>query len=158
MKINRQTVKNLTFLTFYIFVQIIFAVSCKLVSVTADRIIFEDNNQLTQNFEWLSYTVEQGDSISSIARKFNISLEAVIICNNIPNARELHEGKELRIPNMDGLGYTVKARDTIYKISKKYRVAEKLIRDANNINDGTLKEGDALFIPGAYTNNNPKSD
>jgi len=50
---------------------------------------------------------------------------------------------------MDGLIHTAKARDTIEKISIAYHIPEEVIRYANNIEGYTLKEGQALFIPGA---------
>jgi len=105
-----------------------------------------------QKFEWLNYTVQQGDTVSSIAKKFDVSMEAVIICNNITNVRELQMGQELRIPNMNGATHTVKAKETIALIANKYHEPQDFISEANNIGDDTLKEGEVLFIPGAYTN------
>jgi len=49
-------------------------------------------------YEWVNYTVHEGDSISSIAKKFNVNIEAIILSNNLTNARELVTGQELRIP------------------------------------------------------------
>jgi len=106
-------------------------------------------NEADFAFEWISYTVQQGETSSNIAEQFGVSLSVVIVCNDIHDAWNLQKGTILRIPNMDGLIHTVKAKDTIAKISVTYQVPEENIRYANDIEGYTLKEGQALFIPGA---------
>jgi len=115
-------------------------------------VAFEDKEllpALTQSFEWISYSVQQGDTIIEIAGQFRVGADVVIVCNDIRNVRDLQAGNILRIPNMDGLIHTVKAKDTIAGISIAYHVSEEVIRNANDISGYTLKEGQRLFIPGA---------
>jgi len=104
---NRKLALHVLTLSFFI-------ISCKPVPTTADDIVSEDNN--TISFEWVSYTVQQGDSLAGIAVKFDISTETVMVCNNLHDVRELRTGMELRLPTIDGAAHTV---DTTKKIPAK---------------------------------------
>jgi len=46
-------------------------------------------NEADIAFEWISYTVQEGDTIVKIAEQFGVSLDVVIICNDIHNAWNL---------------------------------------------------------------------
>ncbi len=46
----------------------------------------------------LIYTIEQGDTLYSIARQFDVSVEALIELNNIANPDVIRAGDELFIP------------------------------------------------------------
>ena len=104
---------------------------------------------LTETFAWSSYQVQKGDSVSKIAAKFGISMDAIIASNNISNARRLREGELLRIPNMDGVPYTVKKGDSLSKIAGAQGVPLEVILDANDIRSDAIQQGDVLFLPGA---------
>ncbi|MDR0629022.1 MAG: M23 family metallopeptidase [Treponema sp.] len=104
---------------------------------------------LVETFAWESYKVKKGDSVSKIAAKYALSMDAVIASNYISNAKLLREGDILRIPNMDGIPYTVKKGDALSKISNAMGVPLEVILDANDIQSETLTPGKVLFIPGA---------
>jgi murein DD-endopeptidase MepM/ murein hydrolase activator NlpD len=105
--------------------------------------------ELMETFNWTSYQVKRGDSVSKIAVSHGISMDAIIASNNISNARRLREGETLKIPNMDGIPYTVKKGDSLSKISKSMGVPLEAILDANDIRSDTISLGASLFIPGA---------
>jgi murein DD-endopeptidase MepM/ murein hydrolase activator NlpD len=104
---------------------------------------------LTEIFQWESYTVQKGDSVSKIAAARSISMDAIIASNGISNARLLREGDVIRIPNMDGIPYTVKRGDSLSKISAALGVPLDAILDANDIQSDAISAGQQLFIPGA---------
>jgi murein DD-endopeptidase MepM/ murein hydrolase activator NlpD len=104
---------------------------------------------LMETFQWESYRVARGDSVSKIAADHSVSMDAIIASNGIANARRLRVGQELRIPNMDGIPYTVKRGDTISKISTAMGAPMDAILDANDLDTDTLSAGQSLFIPGA---------
>jgi murein DD-endopeptidase MepM/ murein hydrolase activator NlpD len=104
---------------------------------------------LMETFSWSSYKVKRGDSVSRIALNHGISMDAVIACNNIANARRLREGEILRIPNMDGIPHTVKKGDSLSRISSSFKVPLEAILDANDIQSDDISQGTVLFIPGA---------
>ena len=109
---------------------------------------------LTEVFAWQSYTVRSGDSVEAIARRFGLSLDAVIAANNLRNARYLRAGDKIRIPNMDGIPYTVKNGDAYTKIAASMGVPLEAILDANDIQNDTVNAGAVLFIPGAKMDRN----
>jgi murein DD-endopeptidase MepM/ murein hydrolase activator NlpD len=104
---------------------------------------------LTETFKWIIYTVKKGDSVSRIAARNAISMDAIIASNGIANARRLREGETLRIPNMDGIPYTVKHGDSLIKISAASGVPLEAILDANDIQSDAINPGTMLFLPGA---------
>ncbi|MDR2403362.1 MAG: M23 family metallopeptidase [Spirochaetaceae bacterium] len=104
---------------------------------------------LMETFEWKSYTVQKGDSVSGIAVKFALSMDAIIASNGITNVKRLAAGQAIRIPNMDGIPYTVQRGDSLAKISALQGVPLEVILDANDIQQDTITEGTVLFIPGA---------
>jgi len=103
-------------------------------------------------FQWQKYKVQKGDSVSGIAKKFGISLGAVIASNNIRNARQLKEGVTLRIPNIDGIPYSIKSGDSLSKISVSFNVPLEVILDINDLKSDVIKAGETIFIPGARMN------
>jgi len=103
-------------------------------------------------FQWQKYKVQKGDSVSGIAKKFGVSLGAVIASNNIRNARQLKEGVTLRIPNIDGIPYSIKAGDSLSKISASFNVPLEVILDINDLKSDVIKAGETIFIPGARMN------
>jgi murein DD-endopeptidase MepM/ murein hydrolase activator NlpD len=110
---------------------------------------------LMETFQWESYLVRKGDSVSKIAADHSISMDAVIASNGIANARRLREGQTIRLPNMDGIPYTVRRGDTLAKISTAMGAPLEAILDANDLESDTLNAGQSLFIPGAKM---PKED
>ena len=107
---------------------------------------------LTETFQWKSYTVKKGDSVSKIAASFSLSMDAIIASNGISNARILREGEKLRVPNMDGIPYTVRKGDSLSGISRSMGVPLEAILDANDIQSDAINAGLTLFIPGARMN------
>ena len=103
-------------------------------------------------FEWRQYKVQKGDSVTSIAKKYGVSIGAIIASNEISNARRLQEGAVLKIPNIDGIPYTIKTGDNLSKISSSFNVPLDVILDVNDIKSDNIKAGETIFIPGARMN------
>lgn len=77
-----------------------------------------------------TYKVQGGDTLSSIAKKFDISIDTIRWANpdQITSDKTiLHPGDALSIPPVTGVVHKVKSGDTVYSIAKKYGV------DAQNI-------------------------
>jgi len=70
----------------------------------------------------LSYTVEPGDSLYTIAHKYNSSVANILKFNNISNPDLIYPGNKIIIPLSppEAIIYTVKSGDTVYRIAKKY--------------------------------------
>jgi murein DD-endopeptidase MepM/ murein hydrolase activator NlpD len=95
-----------------------------------------------------TYTLRKGDSLFSIARTFNVSIDTVISANDIKNAYYLPVGTKLQIPNMSGIFYRVKKDDSLYDIGLKYKVNINKIADLNDLGSHVILAGQRLFIPG----------
>lgn len=72
-----------------------------------------------------NYKVKGGDTLSTIAQKFEISIETIRWANpdQITSDKTLlHPGDQLQIPPVTGVVHKVKSGDTVYSIAKKYGV------------------------------------
>jgi murein DD-endopeptidase MepM/ murein hydrolase activator NlpD len=104
---------------------------------------------LPRALELSTYTVQKGDSIGSIAKRFGRSVDSLLSLNGIKNVKGLRTGTELRIPNMDGLIHVVAKGENLGLIAKRYKVELTLIADANDLGSTSIRVGQSLFIPGA---------
>jgi len=107
----------------------------------------------------ITYTVELGDSIFMIAKKFNVTAESILwanydLLNDDPTF--LKEGWKLIIPPTNGIYYKWKEGDTIDKIAEKYYVdPESIITWPGNnldVSDPVTSNLDYIMIPGGYRN------
>lgn len=98
-----------------------------------------------------TYIVQEGDTIVSIARKYNIRVVDLIDANNLGNSYFLTPGLELIIPLTipNGLTYyTVKKGDNLYQISQKYGLTAKELADLNGLEiDEYIYPDQKLLIP-----------
>lgn len=94
------------------------------------------------------YTVSEGDTMSSIAEKFNVSLETIAWANDISTSAKLKEGKKLVILPTSGVLHLVQKGETLGGIAELYQVSSKDIEDYNSIEDNDIFYGDLLIIPG----------
>jgi murein DD-endopeptidase MepM/ murein hydrolase activator NlpD len=103
----------------------------------------------TSTLKLFSYTVEDGDSLSKIAEKTSVSLDALISLNKLSDAHTIRIGQPLTIPNQKGIYYKVKKGDTIEKLAGGYKIADVSIRDANGLIRDELEAESVIFLPGA---------
>lgn len=103
---------------------------------------FSDGNILT-------YEVEAGDSLKSIADDFGVSVDTLLSANNLPRGTKLKAGDKISILPVDGVRHTVKSGDTIKSIAFKYNADETRIMAYNDLpDDGKIVVGQVLTIPG----------
>ncbi len=93
------------------------------------------------------YVVKSGDTISSIAKKFGLSINTLLWTNKLTKFSIIRPGDKLTIPPQNGVIHSVKSGDTIKKIADLYQADEIAIIEANNINPRALKVGSQIFIP-----------
>lgn len=95
------------------------------------------------------YQVQPGDSLSSVAQRFNIKKDTLVMENNLWNVNSLKSGMSLRILPVDGVSHTVQKGDTLSKIAKQYKVDETNILRQNQLEKGSvLAATTTLIIPG----------
>lgn len=118
-----------------------------------------NDNNTGNNF--FNYTVEFGDTLYSIAKEYNTTVNVIKEINNL-TSNTLQIGQVLKIPtritNEDTSNYiiyTVKAGDSLYKIASTYGVSVDEIKNLNGLSSNLLSIGQMLKIP--TTNNNQTS-
>lgn len=96
----------------------------------------------------VTYTVQEGDTISFIASDFGISVNTIIWANNLKNINGIRPGDELKIPPVNGIIYKVKKGDTIESVAKKYSAEKDKIISFNFLpKNGSLQVGEEIIIP-----------
>lgn len=97
-----------------------------------------------------TYTVKSGDTLYSIARQFNTTINELMTLNNLTTS-VLSVGQTLRIPDDSTTGdyveYIVKSGDSLYIIANKYGTTVNAIKSANNLTSNLLSIGQVLKIP-----------
>lgn len=105
----------------------------------------------------VSYTVVSGDTISSIAHQFNVSINTILWENNLTTNSILKPDTILRILPISGISHKVVKNETLASIAKKYSVNQEDIQTTNKLSaTDTLKVDQALIIPGGRTITTPK--
>ena len=90
--------------------------------------------------EVVEYVVQSGDTISSIAQDFGVSVETILWENNLTSRSLIRPGNTLKILPQTGLMHIIAKNETISSISKKYDVSSDSIIIANNLDtDEILK-------------------
>ena len=93
------------------------------------------------------YIVKKGDTLYSIARKFNISVDELKKLNNL-SSNIISIGQVLKVSNDKSNNiYIVKKGDTLYQIAKKYNVTVDSIKKANGLTSNILTISQELLIP-----------
>jgi murein DD-endopeptidase MepM/ murein hydrolase activator NlpD len=94
-----------------------------------------------------TYTVRSGDSLSTIAAIFDVSVATLEKVNGI-SRKNIKPGTTLTIPPLDGIPYTIQKGDSIGGIASKFKAEAEEIADYNYIFDATrLVAGKKIFIP-----------
>ena len=96
-----------------------------------------------------TYIVKKGDSLYSIARTYNTSVDKLKEINNL-TSNALAIGQVLKLPSSnasENVVYTVKKGDSLYSIAREYGTTVDAIKKLNNITSNTLSIGQKLLLP-----------
>lgn len=96
------------------------------------------------------YVVKKGDSLWSIARKYNLSVNELKALNNL-SSNALSVGQRLIVGKESSNDYVVSAGDTLWAIARKFNVSVDDIKALNNLSSNNLSIGMTLKIP-LYSN------
>ncbi len=92
------------------------------------------------------YVVQPGDTITSIAQKFNLSPDSIRWSNNI-FGDYVDVGTKLYIPPINGIVYTVKSGDTPASLAQKFSADQSLIIAYNDAEISGIYPGERILIP-----------
>lgn len=96
------------------------------------------------------YVVKSGDTLWSIARKYNLSVNELKALNNL-SSNVLSVGQRLIVGKGSSNDYVVSAGDTLWAIARKFNVSVDDIKSLNNLSSNNLSIGMILKIP-PYSN------
>lgn len=116
------------------------------------------------------YTVALNDTCGGIAVTFGVSVQSIIVLNNLPaSCNNLSIGQKLKVPYptatplpvptntplpatqtalaCGSVAYTVQENDTLSSIAANYAVPQQAIKDYNGLSTDTVFFGQPLIIP-----------
>lgn len=125
-------------------------------SITVDDNVFQTAVSQKPRDTIIIYTVEKGDAVSTIAKKFStpnniISEDTIRWANDLKND-DITVGDQLKILPVTGIAHKVSKGDSVYTIAKKYDTNPQAIVDFPfnefaNPETFSLVEGQILMIP-----------
>lgn len=118
----------------------------------------------------VDYIVKANETCSDIAAQFQVSVQSIILANNLGTDCMLSEGRSLKVPQptltpspvptatpetieiaadicTNTVSIVVSSSDTLQGIAMNYNVAMKDIQDFNKLTGTTIRQGDTLIIP-----------
>ena len=124
-----------------------------------------DNIPSEKNTNWVQHRVRRGQTVSTIAKKYGVSMSSIISANSLKRPYRIFVGQTLMIPTTggswsfaasdiipDGSGsYKVKRGDTLWEIAKAHGVSLSKLKRANNLSSNRIYPGRKLIIPGDGT-------
>jgi len=102
----------------------------------------------------LTYEVEEGDNVSTIAERYGLDTDSVVWANDKLEADPdyIVIGQKLVIPPALGVLHVVKAGDTVEELAKKYKVSAEAVYNFTPFNqfgpNGEITPGQYLMFPG----------
>jgi N-acetylmuramoyl-L-alanine amidase len=95
----------------------------------------------------VAYTVLAGDTIASVAAKFNVTSESIRWSNNL-TGNTLQPGVQISVPPLNGVVYTVGSSDTPESLAARFNVSKEQIIAFNDAEISGLRPGARIVIPG----------
>ncbi len=118
--------------------------------LVADIAVSNDIKEESYNTSISIYEVREGDTVSGIAKMFNVSVGTVLWANNLTSKSLLKHGQTLVILPVSGISYDIKKGDTLGSIAKKYKADSEDILNYNDISSASsLTVGQTIIIPNA---------
>ncbi len=120
-------------------------------SIAVDENVFNTKESEKPRSQVIKYIVEKGDTLSSIAQKFGISVDTIKWENSLSDD-SVTVGDTLDILPVSGIAHKVQKGDTVYSIAKKYATdAQKIVdfpfNDFANPETFSLVEGQIIIVP-----------
>jgi len=99
----------------------------------------------------VEYEVKGGDTLETISKKFNISIDSIKWASNI-KTDTIKPAQILKIPPVTGVVHKVTSGENVYSIAKKYNTdAQKIVNfpfnDFEDLDTFALLSGQTLFVP-----------
>lgn len=104
-----------------------------------------------ESYSSTAYTVQRGDTLWNIAKKFNTNVNEIKRINNL-KSNVLYVGQTLKVPGYykaedTNISYVVKKGDNLYLIAKTYGLNVNDLKKYNNLPNDLLSIGQIIRIP-----------
>ncbi len=98
-----------------------------------------------------THTIQKGETMWSISRRYNIPIADILSFNNIRNEQEIREGVVLRLSAdtqaTNTTSYTVQRGDTLYSLSRRHGLTPSELLNINNLTAETpLRTGQVILV------------
>ena len=128
---------------------------------------------------FIKHRVRKGETIASIANKYNVSDSAIISYNKLSSKKKLVQGRKLKIPitrekhyatsgssrqkndkiKIASSGrYKVKKGETLLMIARRFEISSAQIKELNNLKTDKIRVGQTLKLPQKKTNANSEEE
>ena len=98
-----------------------------------------------------SYQLSEGETLESVAKKFNTSVKVLQDINNLYYLDDIRAGMEIIVPesSKDYFNYyVVEKGDSLYAIARKYNINPELLASLNGLNmDDYIYPNQQILIP-----------
>lgn len=97
------------------------------------------------------YIVKSGDTLYSIANKYNTTVNDLKTINNL-TSNNLYIGQKLKLKSDYEKNdvYIVKKGDSLWSIANKYNITVSELKEKNNLKNNNLSVGQQLILPSSY--------
>ena len=92
-----------------------------------------------------TYIVTKGDTLYSVAKKFDTTIDEIKKLNNLDH-NMLSVGQKLLIPIYEDTTYVVTNGDTLYSIARKFNTTVDEIKRLNNLSNNSINPGQILIV------------
>lgn len=92
------------------------------------------------------YIVQAGDTLASVAAKFNITTNSILWSNDLKSTNLL-VGSKIVVPPISGIVYTIKSGDTAQSLAQTYNANADQITAFNDGEISGLTPGEQIVIP-----------
>ncbi len=122
------------------------------------------NDDTVNSGNYIRYTIQRGDTLSSIATRYNTTVDELARLNNIQNPNRIYTGETLLIPtknnsissgsdDKNNTIYIVRKGDTLTSIAKRYNTTvSNIVRNNNIVNPNLIYPGQRLIIAKSTAN------
>jgi membrane-bound lytic murein transglycosylase D len=106
------------------------------------------------------HRVQRGESLSVIAARYGLSVNAIAQTNHLSPNHLIREGQVLALPGsakraaaeaamppVTVISYTVKERDSLFHLARRFKTTVSQIQRINNLNSNLITVGQVLRIP-----------
>lgn len=102
------------------------------------------------------HTVKSGDTLTAIARKFDMSVSDLADDNKLDSGKTLRPGQKVRGPATTAKAYVAQSGDTLGDIAKRFNVSVKALAAENNLRStASIKKGQKIQLPDGYKDKGP---